>query len=42
MAPTTTPQSHSKNAATGKGTTPRIPGNAGSVGPSNHVPKLGK
>jgi hypothetical protein len=36
------PSSHSKNAVTGTGQMPRVPGNSGSKGPSNHVPKTGK
>lgn len=37
-----TPSKHGKNALTGKGSVAKTPGNAGSVGPSNHVPKIGK
>jgi hypothetical protein len=32
---------HGKNAVTGKGATPKTPGNAG-MGNSNHVPVIGK
>lgn len=39
--PLQTPQVHSKAAATGKGISEKTPGNAGSPGPSNHVPKPG-
>lgn len=33
---------HGKNAATGQGQVDKTPGNAGSQGPSNHVPVIGK
>jgi hypothetical protein len=42
MAAKHPPSSHSKNPVTGKGQTPRTPGNAGSRGPSNHNPKTGR
>jgi hypothetical protein len=36
------PSVHPKNAATGKGVTPKTPGNSGKAkGPSNHVPATG-
>jgi len=36
------PSVHPKNAATGKGVTPKTPGNAGKAkGPSNHNPATG-
>ena len=40
--PKMSPGAHSKNAQTGLGATPRVPGNAKSAGPSNHNPKTGK
>jgi hypothetical protein len=40
--PKMAPQSHSKAAATGGGVKKQTPGNAGSPGPSNHVPVHGQ
>jgi hypothetical protein len=38
--PKQSPHVHAKKAATGVGVTPRVPGNAGSPGTSNHNPVI--